>query len=127
MGGDHAPGVVIDGVAIAADRHPAARFLLVGDEARIAPLLARDARARAVSTIRHAPDVVASDAKPTVALRLKQSSMRVAIDAVAAGQAHGIVSAGNTGCDAGAGQDRHQDAAWHRPPGNGGDHAVRPG
>ncbi len=97
MGGDHAPGVIIDGIALAADRHPAARFLLVGDEARITPLLAANRRARTVSTIRHAPDVVASDAKPTVALRLKQSSMRVAIDAVAAGQAHGVVSAGNTG------------------------------
>ena len=32
MGGDRAPGVVIDGLAIAAERHPAARFLLVGDE-----------------------------------------------------------------------------------------------
>ena len=97
MGGDHAPSIVIDGVAIAADRHPAARFLLVGDEARIAPLLNASKRARAVCTIRHAPDVVASDAKPTAALRMKHSSLRIAFDAVAAEAAHGVVSAGNTG------------------------------
>jgi glycerol-3-phosphate acyltransferase PlsX len=97
MGGDHAPGIVVDGVAIAADRHPGARFLLVGDQAKIDALLAGNKRARAVSTVRHAPDVVASDAKPTAALRLKQSSMRIAFDAVAAGHAKGVVSAGNTG------------------------------
>ena len=97
MGGDHAPGIVIDGVAIAADRHPGARFLLVGDQAKIEPLLAHNKRAAGVCTVRHAPDVVASDAKPTAALRLKNCSMRVAFDAVAAGEAHGIVSAGNTG------------------------------
>jgi glycerol-3-phosphate acyltransferase PlsX len=97
MGGDHAPGIVVDGVAIAADRHPGARFLLVGDQAKIEPLLAGNKRARAVCTVRHAPDMVASDAKPTAALRLKHSSMRIAIDAVAAGHAKGVVSAGNTG------------------------------
>ena len=39
MGGDRAPDMVVDGLAIAAERHPEARFLLVGDEARLAPLL----------------------------------------------------------------------------------------
>ena len=33
MGGDHAPAMVVAGLEIAAERHPAARFLLVGDEA----------------------------------------------------------------------------------------------
>src|SRR5208283_1690659 len=37
------------------------------------------------------------DLKPTAALRIRQSSMRIAIDAVAAGEASGVVSAGNTG------------------------------
>jgi glycerol-3-phosphate acyltransferase PlsX len=97
MGGDHAPGVIVEGVALAADRHPGARFLLVGDQPRIDALLASNKRARAVCTVRHAPDVVANDAKPAAALRLKQSSLRVAIDTVAAGSAHGVISAGNTG------------------------------
>ena len=97
MGGDHAPAVVIDGIGIAAERHPGARYLLVGDEARITPLLSANKRARAVCDVRHAPDVVANDAKIAVALRMRQSSMRLAIDAVASGQAQGVVSAGNTG------------------------------
>ena len=97
MGGDHAPGIVVEGLGIAAERHPEARFLLVGDEARLTPLLARCARASAVCTLRHTPDAVASDCKPTVALRMRRASMRLAIDAVARGEAHGVVSAGNTG------------------------------
>ena len=97
MGGDHAPGMVVDGIAIAAERHPGTRFLLVGDETRLAPLLAGCERAAAVTTVRHAPEAIAGDLKPTAALRVRDSSMRVAIDAVAAGEAKGVVSAGNTG------------------------------
>jgi glycerol-3-phosphate acyltransferase PlsX len=97
MGGDHAPESVLDGLELAAERHPKARFLLVGDESRLTPLLAKRARAAKACALRHAPDVVSGDMKPTAALRMRQSSMRVAIDAVAAGEAAGVVSAGNTG------------------------------
>ncbi len=97
MGGDGAPDVVVEGLAIAAERHPAARFLLVGDEARLAPLLKRHRRAAAQCTLRHAPDTIAGDLKPTAALRLRGASMRVAIDAVAGKEAAGVVTAGNTG------------------------------
>lgn len=97
MGGDRAPAVVIDGLEIAAERNPSARFLLVGDEAQIAPMLARHKRARVACTVRHAPDAIGNDMKPTAALRARQSSMRLAIEAVAAGEASGVVSAGNTG------------------------------
>jgi glycerol-3-phosphate acyltransferase PlsX len=97
MGGDDAPAMVIDGLEIAAERHPGARFLLVGDQARLAPLLAGRRRAAQACTIRHAPDVIANDTKVATALRARQASMRVAIDAVAVGEAEGVVSAGNTG------------------------------
>ncbi len=97
MGGDHAPGVVIDGIAITAERHPGARFLLCGDEAVVAPLLARSKRASAACTLRHAPDRVCNETKVAAAMRMRSSSMCVAIDAVAQGEAHGVVSAGNTG------------------------------
>jgi phosphate acyltransferase len=83
MGGDQAPDMVIQGLEIAAERHPAARFLVVGDETALTALLARYKRARAACTIRHAPDVISNDMKPTAALRSRQSSMRIAIDAVA--------------------------------------------
>jgi len=97
MGGDHAPEMVIGGLALAAERHPAARFLLIGDEQRLAPMLRRQKRAAAHCTVRHAPEAIPGDLKPTAALRLRGASMRVAIDSVAAGESAGVVSAGNTG------------------------------
>jgi phosphate acyltransferase len=97
MGGDHAPEMVVRGVAVAAERHPGARFLLVGDTAQLEPLLARQKRAAAVCTVRHAPERIGGDLKLAQATRLRGSSMRLAIDAVAAGEASGVVSAGNTG------------------------------
>ena len=97
MGGDRAPDVVVQGLAIASERHPSARFLLVGDEARLTPLLSASKRAMAACTVRHTPDAISGDCKPTLALRMRKASMRLAIDAVASGQAYGVVSAGNTG------------------------------
>ncbi len=97
MGGDHAPDVVLDGLERAADRHRAVRFLLVGDEARLRAGLSTRPKAAAICTVRHAPDVISGDMKPTAALRLRRASMRMAIDAVAAGEAEGVISAGNTG------------------------------
>src|SRR5215469_15043527 len=97
MGGDHAPDIIVEGLDIAAERHPAARFLLVGDEARLGSLLADFKRATAACTVRHTPDVIGDDIKPSAAVRMRNASMRVAIDAVAGGEASGVVSAGNTG------------------------------
>jgi phosphate acyltransferase len=98
MGGDHAPDMVIEGAALARERWPDVDYLFVGDESRIAPLLAKHPALAAVSTIKHTADAVPMDAKPSVALRQgRGSSMRLAIDAVAAGEAHCVVSAGNTG------------------------------
>jgi glycerol-3-phosphate acyltransferase PlsX len=97
MGGDRAPDMVVAGLSLAAERHPSARFLLVGDESKLDKLLRRHKRAAQICTVRHAPDAIAGDLKPTTALRMRGASMRVAIDAVAAGEAAGVVSAGNTG------------------------------
>jgi len=97
MGGDDAPAMVVAGLDIAAERHPKARFLLIGDETKLAPLLAKHKRAAAACTVRHTPDVITNETKPTAALRLRTASMRLAIDAVANGDAAGVVSAGNTG------------------------------
>ncbi len=97
MGGDNAPDMVVQGLEIAAERHPSARFLLVGNEPALTALLARNRRAQAACTVRHAPDVIGNEMKPTAALRSRRSSMRVAVDAVASMEASGLVSAGNTG------------------------------
>ncbi|WP_448203471.1 phosphate acyltransferase PlsX [Azospirillum sp. sgz302134] len=98
MGGDHGTDMVIAGADIARERHPDVHYLLFGDAARIEPLLAQRPALKAVAEVRHTPDSVAADAKPSVALRAgRQSSMRLAIDSVADGQAACVVSAGNTG------------------------------
>jgi glycerol-3-phosphate acyltransferase PlsX len=98
MGGDNAPDMVVEGVDTALERLTGVSFLLFGDEARLNPLLDRFPRARAVSQVRHTSDVVTNDAKPAQALRQgRSSSMRLAINAVADGEAAGLVSAGNTG------------------------------
>jgi glycerol-3-phosphate acyltransferase PlsX len=98
MGGDHAPEMVVAGADLARERCPEVEFLFFGDEGRILPLLERFPKLRAVSTVRHTPDCVAMDAKPSTALRSgRNSSMRLAVDAVGSGEAACAVSAGNTG------------------------------
>ncbi len=97
MGGDHAPAAICAGLEIACERHPQAQFMIFGNEEAIAPLIARTKRLKNQSSLFGCADIVSGDMKPTVALRLRDSSMRRAIDAVAGGQAAGVISAGNTG------------------------------
>ena len=98
MGGDAAPGIVVAGASLALDREPDLRFLLFGDVARMKPLLADQERLRGRIGLRNTPDVVAGDAKPSLALRQgRNSSMRLAVNAVKEGEAAAAVSAGNTG------------------------------
>ncbi|GBQ87354.1 glycerol-3-phosphate acyltransferase PlsX [Acetobacter nitrogenifigens DSM 23921 = NBRC 105050] len=97
MGGDGGPEVVVAGLAVAADRHPGVRILLIGDEARLKAILPKHPKAAAICTIRHAASAIAMDMKPTAALRVRDSSMRFSMDAVANGDALGVVSAGNSG------------------------------
>jgi glycerol-3-phosphate acyltransferase PlsX len=98
MGGDDAPQMVIKGANIACKRFPDVEYLLFGDEARLAPLLKKTPKLAKRCSIRHTEETVPNDMKPSVALRQgRQSSMRLAIDAVRDNQAAGVVSAGNTG------------------------------
>jgi phosphate acyltransferase len=98
MGGDAAPAMVIDGVAIASIRHPTVRFLVHGDEPRIAPLMARHSHLKSRASIRHIGGVVAMDEKPSQALKRKSTtSMWQTIACVKSGEASAAVSAGNTG------------------------------
>jgi phosphate acyltransferase len=98
MGGDAAPAIVVDGLEQFAQTRSDYRFLLHGDEARIAPLLAAAPLAAARTTVRHSERAVEMDAKPSQALRQgRGSSMWNAIEAVKSGEAVAAVSAGNTG------------------------------
>jgi glycerol-3-phosphate acyltransferase PlsX len=97
MGGDHAPSIVVDGAAIAQRNHPNIAFQLYGDEEKLRRLVSSHSELSAVE-IFHAPAAIPNNMRPSTALRQgKDSSMRYAINAVAEGRAHGIVSAGNTG------------------------------
>ena len=98
MGGDNAPKIIVRGANIARQRYPDVRFIVYGRENEVKPLLDRMAKLRKVTTLVHAEDVVAPDDKPSTALRSgRQSSMRLAINAVRDGEADAVVSAGNTG------------------------------
>lgn len=98
MGGDKAPESVIQGARRVLKEFPDTRFIFYGREPVIAPLIARYRHLQHASQIVHADTVISMDAKPSVALRQgRDSSMRMAIDAVAEGKACAVVSAGNTG------------------------------
>jgi glycerol-3-phosphate acyltransferase PlsX len=98
MGGDHGPSAVIPGAALALKDRPEITYLLFGDQAKIEPLLERYPALKPVSTIVHTDKAVSSTDKPAQALRNgRDSSMRLAINAVNEGRAHCIVSGGNTG------------------------------
>jgi glycerol-3-phosphate acyltransferase PlsX len=98
MGGDVGPAVMVAGAALAHKRRPDVAFLLFGDEERIRAELAKVPDLAGVSEIRHTPDVISAEDKPSQAIRrAKTTSMGQAIAAVKSGQADALVSGGNTG------------------------------
>ncbi|MFZ4762327.1 MAG: phosphate acyltransferase PlsX [Alphaproteobacteria bacterium] len=98
MGGDNAPRCVVAGAAKANIRYPHIEYLFVGDELKIKPLLERHKNLLKCSHVLHTDKMVRGDDKPSVALRAgRHSSMRLALDAVAKGDAACVVSGGNTG------------------------------
>src|SRR6266851_30064 len=98
MGGDYAPGHVVDG-ALAAVRHFDLGVTLVGPKATLDNELSRhpDVDRRRVR-VADAQETVTMDESPARALRRKPSaSIKVAADVVARGEAAALFSAGNTG------------------------------
>ncbi len=99
MGGDHGPIVTVPAVAMALQRREALRIILVGEQAALQPVLRQHGLLdHPRMMLRHASEQVAMDEPPALALRNKKdSSMRVAIELVKAGEAGACVSGGNTG------------------------------
>lgn len=98
MGGDNAPHSVLSGANNVLARCSNLHFLLYGNEKKILPLLEELPALKAVSKVFHTDNAISSDEKPSIALRRgRDSSMRLAINAVHDGKADAIVSAGNTG------------------------------
>jgi glycerol-3-phosphate acyltransferase PlsX len=98
MGGDEAPGHVIDG-ALAAARDGDFGVLLAGPTAVLDEELRRRGEGPTGRVrVLQAPDVVAMAESPSAALRRKPgASIRAAAEAVARGEAAGLFSAGHTG------------------------------
>jgi len=98
MGGDAGPGIVVNALLKNIQRHTNVQFLVHGDEAVLAPLVARHPRLKDRCRVLHAPGRVSMDDKPSHVLRRgKDTSMWHAIDSVKKGDAQVAVSAGNTG------------------------------
>lgn len=99
MGGDHAPQATLAGSKQALDLWPELHLLLVGDEARLKPLLgAHGLEGHPRIEVVHAASVVEFDDEPKVILKEKKdSSIRVCAQLVREGRADGTVSMGHTG------------------------------
>ena len=95
MGGDHAPGVVVEGALLAA-QELGVEIVLVGQKEAVEQELARYSSAGVVQVV-PASQVVAMHESPSSALRKKDSSMKVAFEMMKRGEVEAVVSAGNSG------------------------------
>lgn len=99
MGGDYGPVVTIPASLDRLRHNPELKLILVGDEAALKSHLRTVApEVNDRLAVQHASQRVEMDEPPSKALKNKKdSSMRVALNLVHAGQADACVSAGNTG------------------------------
>ncbi len=102
MGGDFGPRATVSAAVRALKAHPRLQLSLFGQQSALDDALSHlprsDTSVLPRLTLYHSPAVVAEDAKPSSALRgSKDSSLAMALDCVASGQAQAAVSAGNTG------------------------------
>jgi glycerol-3-phosphate acyltransferase PlsX len=98
MGGDNAPDVVVAGAIEAAREWSDTTIILIGDAARIDPLI-RQAGAKPDNLeVVHASEIIEADDEPVRAVRRKKdASMVVAGRMVLEREADAMISAGNTG------------------------------
>jgi len=96
MGGDRAPGVVIDG-AVQAVQELGVEIVLVGREEDIRRELARHGASGLPLSIVHADQVIEMDEHVDAVKSKRDASIRVGMRLVRAGEADAFVSAGNSG------------------------------
>jgi len=96
MGGDHAPTVVVEGALLAA-QDVDAELILVGDKLAVEQECLRIGGKVPRFSIINATQTVSMDESPSVALRKRDSSMKVAFEMIKRGEAQAVVSAGNSG------------------------------
>ncbi len=97
MGGDFAPQSIVEGAFLAAKNH-GIRVILVGDEDQVSKELTKYPTSKLPIFVQHASHVVAMHDSPSLVIRkMKDTSVKVAIELAKEGEASGIVSAGNSG------------------------------
>src|SRR4030067_754932 len=97
MGGDLAPQTIVEGAFLASEKH-GAKVVLVGDKDQVSKELSKYATSKLPIYIHHAPHVVAMHDSPSVVVRkMKDTSVKIALDLAKEGQVNGLVSAGNSG------------------------------
>ncbi len=96
MGGDHAPAVIVEGALLAA-QDVDAELILVGDKLAVEQECLRIGGKLPRFSIINATQTVSMDESPSVALRKRDSSMKVAFEMIKRGEAQAVVSAGNSG------------------------------
>jgi phosphate acyltransferase len=96
MGGDRAPAVVVEGAILAA-RDVDAELVLVGNQESVEQEFLRLAGKLPRFPIVNASQTVTMDESPSIALRKRASSMKVAFEMMKRGEAQAVVSAGNSG------------------------------
>ena len=77
MGGDNAPGAIVEGCLLALKAMSDIRVTLCGPEEQIRPLIAQAGDLSERITIVHAPDVISMHEAPMMAVRKKVDSSMV--------------------------------------------------
>jgi glycerol-3-phosphate acyltransferase PlsX len=99
MGGDFAPKEAVKGVKqFLESASPETELVLIGDQARVEPLVQAEAIDPSRYSLVHAPEVIDMHEHPTKALKGKpHSSINIGFQLLAGEDIHAFISAGNTG------------------------------
>jgi len=97
MGGDFAPQSIIEGAFWASKKY-GMKVVLVGDEDQVSKELSKYPISKLPIYIHHAPYVVAMHDSPSQVIRkMKDTSIKIAIELAKEGEVSSVVSAGNSG------------------------------
>jgi phosphate acyltransferase len=99
MGSDRGPNELMEGALLALNQPTfSSHLVLVGNESMIVPFLkSKGLESDKRLSIHPALDVIGMDEKPVQSLKKKEASMVKGLELVKSGQAHALLSCGNTG------------------------------
>ncbi|NLC67348.1 MAG: phosphate acyltransferase PlsX [Clostridiaceae bacterium] len=98
MGGDNAPGDIVEGCIKAVNEEPGFNIMLIGDSGKIEKILKKNKFNGSRIDILHAAEAITNEDIPTKAIKNKKdSSMVIGLELVKDKKADAFISAGNTG------------------------------